>query len=385
MGTELALALGAIAIALLIGALVRTGRATERALRDELRASRGEQAEQARQLREEVARLRDSLDRRADELRDTTARQLETIRVTVDEKLQGTLEQRLGETFRLMSERLEAVHRGLGEMQTLSAGVGELRRVLGNVKTRGTWGEVQLGAILEQVLTPDQYGRNVKTREGSGEVVEFAVRLPGGSDGAPIWLPIDAKFPQEDYLRVVEASERGDGDAALAAQAALARAVFIAATDIAQKYLDPPRTTDFAILFLPTEGLYAEVLRHPGLADRLQHECRVVPAGPTTLAALLSSLRMGFRTLAIEERASEVWRLLGAVKTEFARFGEVIDRVKRQLETARSTLDQTDVRTRQMARRLRDVEQLQPDAAGRLLGLDAPLAGSDFADEPPLP
>ena len=352
-------------------------------MRDELRAARTEQAEQARQLREEVARLRDSMDRRADELRDTTTRQLETIRVTVDEKLQGTLEQRLGETFRLMSERLEAVHRGLGEMQSLSAGVGELRRVLGNVKTRGTWGEVQLGAILEQVLTPDQYGRNVRTREGSSEVVEFAVRLPGGSDGAPIWLPIDAKFPQEDYLRLVEAAERGDGDAALAAQAALARAVTLAATDIAQKYLDPPRTTDFAILFLPTEGLYAEVLRHPGLADRLQHECRVVPAGPTTLAALLSSLRMGFRTLAIEERASEVWRLLGAVKTEFTRFGDVIDRVKRQLETARSTLDQTDVRTRQMARRLRDVEQLQPDAAVRLLGLDAAAPGIDDADEPP--
>lgn len=359
--------------------------ALERALRDELRASRTEQAEQARHFRDELTQLRTGLDQRAEAMRQTTARQLEEIRKTVDEKLQGTLEARLGESFRQVSLQLEAVHRGLGEMQSLSTGVGELRRVLGNVKTRGTWGEVQLGAVLEQLMAPDQYARNVKTREGSNDLVEFAVKLPGSGDGTPVWLPIDAKFPQEDYLRLVEAGERGDVDGVTAAQSALARAVLLAARDVSNKYLDPPRTTDFALLFLPTEGLYAEVLRLPGLADQLQRECRVIPAGPTTLAAILSSLRMGFRTLAIEERAGEVWRLLGAVKGEFARFGDVLDRVKRQLETARTTLDQTDVRTRQMARRLRDVEQLPCESAERLLGLDAPGeddstdSGSDVA------
>lgn len=329
------------------------GASLERALRDELRAARTEQSEQQRHFRDEMAR------------------QLDTIRATVDEKLQATLEQRLGESFKQVSDRLEAVHRGLGEMQSLATGVGELKRMLGNVKTRGTWGEVQLGAILEQVLTPDQYARNVKTREGSNDLVEFAVKLPGQGSGATVWLPLDAKFPQEDYLRLQEASERSDAEAVQLAQAALVRAVLASAKEISSKYLDPPRTTDFAILFLPTEGLYAEVLRIPGLADQLQQECRVVPAGPTTLAALLSSLRMGFRTLAIEERASEVWRLLGAVKTEFGRFGDVLDKVKKQLETARSTLDQTDVRTRAMQRQLRDVHELPADASEELLGLPA--------------
>lgn len=356
--TLLLAALLGVAILLLALLLWRTRRvdasALERALREELRAARVEQSEQHRHFRDEMAR------------------QLDTIRQTVDEKLQSTLEQRLGESFRLVGERLDAVHRGLGEMQSLASGVGELKRVLGNVKARGTWGEVQLGAILEQVLTPDQYARNVKTREGSNDLVEFAVRLPGAGGGAPIWLPIDAKFPQEDYLRLADAAERGDAEALHGAQQGLARAVLVAGRDVGGKYLDPPRTTDFAILFLATEGLYAEVLRIPGLADQLQRECRVVPAGPTTLAALLSSLRMGFRTLAIEERASEVWRLLGAVKGEFVRFGDVLDKVKRQLDTARGTLDQTDVRTRAMARQLRDVEQLPTDTAERLLGLDAP-------------
>lgn len=327
--------------------------ALERALREELRAARTEQADQLRHFREEMSR------------------QLDTIRVTVDEKLQATLEQRLGESFKQVSERLDAVHRGLGEMQSLATGVGELKRVLGNVKTRGTWGEVQLGAILEQVLTPDQYARNVKTREHSNDVVEFAVRLPGQSPLETVWLPLDAKFPQEDYLRLAEAADRGDVEGTRLAQAALERAVLVAGKDICSKYLDPPRTTDFAILFLPTEGLYAEVLRMPGLTDQLQRECRVVPAGPTTLAALLSSLRMGFRTLAIEQRAGEVWRTLGAVKTEFSRFGDVLDKVKRQLETARSTLDQTDVRTRAMQRQLREVESLPADASEQLLGLES--------------
>ncbi len=359
MTTELVLlpALGGGIILLLLIVLWRLrpsdGAPLERALREELRAARTEQAEQQRHFREEMSR------------------QLDVMRATVDDKLQATLEQRLGESFKQVSDRLEAVHRGLGEMQSLAIGVGELKRVLGNVKTRGTWGEVQLGAILEQVLTPDQYARNVKTREGSNDLVEFAVKLPGQGNGTPVWLPLDAKFPQEDYLRLIEAAERGDAEGAQLAQAALARAVMVAGRDIGTKYLDPPRTTDFAILFLPTEGLYAEVLRAPGLTDQLQRECRVVPAGPTTLAALLSSLRMGFRTLAIEERASEVWRLLGAVKTEFGRFGDVLDRVKKQLESARSTLDLTDVRTRAMARQLRDVDQLPTDVSDALLGLDA--------------
>ena len=361
--TGLLAALLGVAIALLLLVLWRLrpadGAGLERALRDELRAARSEQGEQLRHFREEMSR------------------QLDTIRATVDEKLQATLEQRLGESFKQVSDRLEAVHRGLGEMQTLATGVGELKRMLGNVKARGTWGEVQLGSILEQVLTPDQYARNVKTREGSNDLVEFAVKLPGQGAGATVWLPLDAKFPQEDYLRLVESAERGDAEGVQVAQAALARAVLVAGRDISSKYLDPPRTTDFAILFLPTEGLYAEVLRMPGLTDQLQRDCRVVPAGPTTLAALLSSLRMGFRTLAIEERASEVWRLLGAVKTEFSRFGDVLDRVKKQLETARSTLDQTDVRTRAMQRQLRDVEQLPADASEQLLGIAAPPEESD--------
>ncbi|MEO5798693.1 MAG: DNA recombination protein RmuC [Gemmatimonadales bacterium] len=360
MSTETLLlaALIGVAIVLLLVVLGRLrpadGATLERALRDELRAARTEQSEQQRHFRDEMSK------------------QLDTIRATVDEKLQATLEQRLGESFKQVSDRLEAVHRGLGEMQSLATGVGELKRVLGNVKTRGTWGEVQLGAILEQVLTPDQYARNVKTREGSNDLVEFAVKLPGPSGGAPVWLPLDAKFPQEDYLRLVESAEKGDAEATQLAQTALMRAVMVAGKDISSKYLDPPRTTDFAILFLPTEGLYAEVLRMPGLTDQLQRECRVVPAGPTTLAALLSSLRMGFRTLAIEERASEVWRLLGAVKTEFGRFGDVLERVKKQLETARTTLDQTDVRTRAMQKQLRDVEQLPTDATEQMLGLGPP-------------
>ncbi len=384
MGSESVLlaALLGVAIVLLLVLLWRTRTqdhaGLERALRDELRGGRTEQAEQARHFRDELTQLRTGLDQRADAMREATGRHLEEIRKTVDEKLQGTLETRLGESFRQVSEQLEAVHRGLGEMQSLSVGVGELRRVLGNVKTRGTWGEVQLGAVLEQLMAPDQYAKNVKTREGSNDLVEFAIKLPGGGD-APLWLPIDAKFPQEDFVRLVEAGERGDGEGVATAQSALARAVLLAARDIGSKYLDPPRTTDFAILFLPTEGLYAEVLRLPGLADQLQRECRVIPAGPTTLAAILSSLRMGFRTLAIEERAGEVWRLLGAVKSEFTRFGDVLDRVKRQLETARTTLDQTDVRTRQMARRLRDVEQLPAESAERLLGLDASV-GDDATD-----
>jgi DNA recombination protein RmuC len=264
------------------------------------------------------------------------------MRVTVDERLHGTLERRLGESFALVSERLEAVQRGLGEMQALASGVGDLKRVLTNVRTRGVWGEYQLGAILEQILTPDQYCANYRPRPECGETVEFAVRLPGREpEGDPVHLPIDAKFPQEDYQRLLDAAERADSEALSSATAALVRAVRSSAREIGEKYLVPPATTDFAIMFLPTEGLYAEVLRQPGLVQELQAECRVVVAGPTTLAAILSSLRMGFRTIAIERRSSEVWRVLGAVKSEFGKFGEVLERVRRQLATASNTIATT--------------------------------------------
>ena len=252
------------------------------------------------------------------------------MRKTVDEKLHDTLEKRLGDSFKFVSERLEAVHKGLGEMQSLASGVGDLKRVLTNVKALGTWAEVQLGAILEQVLTPDQYGKNVRVKEESTESVEFAVRLPGPNDdpSACVWLPIDSKFPQEDYLRLQEAAESGDTEAVQRATAALIRTVRVAARDIHDKYVNPPSTTDFAIMFLATEGLYAEVLRQPGFVEELQHQYRISIAGPTTLMATLSSLRLGFQTLAIEQRASEVWKVLGAVKTEFGKFGDVLDKVK---------------------------------------------------------
>jgi DNA recombination protein RmuC len=302
------------------------------------------------------------------------------MRVTVDERLHGTLERRLGESFALVSERLEAVQRGLGEMQALASGVGDLKRVLTNVKTRGVWGEYQLGAILEQILTPDQYCANHRPNAERGEVVEFAIRLPGREpDGEPVYLPIDAKFPQEDYQRLLDAADRADAEALAMATAALVRAVRSSAREIGEKYLVPPATTDFAIMFLPTEGLYAEVLRQPGLVQELQAECRVVVAGPTTLAAILSSLRMGFRTIAIERRSSEVWRVLGAVKSEFGKFGEVLERVRRQLATASNTIEDTGRRTRAMEQRLRHVEELAPDLAVTVLGLEEPSPEPDAA------
>lgn len=270
-----------------------------------------------------------------------------------------------------MSDRLEAVHKGLGEMQNLATGVGDLKRVLTNVKARGTWGEVQIGAILEQILTPDQYEKNVGVKVDSSERVEYAVRLPGPKDDPEtcIWLPIDSKFPQEDYLRLQEAAEKADPDAVQTATDALARTVRAAAKDIHDKYVNPPSTTDFGIMFLATEGLYAEVLRQPALIEDLQQRYRVVVAGPTTLAAILSSLRMGFQTLAIEQRAGEVWRVLGAIKTEFGKFGDVLDKVKRQLYTASRTIEETGVRSRAIERRLRSVEQLPGAEASEILAL----------------
>jgi DNA recombination protein RmuC len=320
-----------------------------------------------------LERVRSTLDQRVREMQGENEKKLEEMRRTVDEKLHGTLERRLGESFKLVSERLEAVQRGLGEMQELATGVGDLKRVLSNVKARGTWAEVQLGTILEQFLAPGQYERNVRTREGSSEVVEYAVRLPGrpGHPESAVWLPIDSKFPQEDYLRLQEAAESGDGEGLRKASEALARTLRTEAQKIQEKYLDPPRTTDFAIMFLATEGLYAEALRHPDLASELQRRFRVMVAGPTTLAAILSSLHMGFQTLAIEERSWEVWEVLGAVKNEFGKFGEVLGRVRKQLETASRTIQQAEVRTRVMAGKLRDVEELPEGRAEALLSLPA--------------
>ncbi len=324
-----------------------------------------------------LKQLQESVDGRLQELRSSNERKLDQMREVVDEKLQSTLERRLGESFKLVGDRLEAVQQGLGEMRSLASGVGDLKKVLTNVKTRGTWGEVQLGALLEQILTPEQFDRNVKPRPDSRDIVEFAIRLPGPSDEPEqcVWLPIDSKFPQEDYLRLVEASENGDASAVQQAQGALVRAIQDSAKLVSSKYLNPPTTTDFAILFLPTEGLYAEVLRHPGLVERLQREHRIVVAGPTTLAAVLNSLRVGFRTLAIEQRSSEVWKVLGAVKHEFGKFGDVLQKVKRQLDTAGRTLEETGVRTRAMEKKLRTVEELPPDAATAVL---------DLTHEPPV-
>jgi DNA recombination protein RmuC len=319
-----------------------------------------------------MEKMRETLQSRLQAIQEDNARQLEQMRATVDEKLHDTLEKRLGESFKLVSERLELVQKGLGEMQTLANGVGDLKRVLTNVKTRGTFGEVQLGALLEQVLAPGQYAANVETRKGSGQRVEFALRLPGrdGTEGSIVHLPLDAKFPQEDYLRLVEAQERADLAAAEEAGKLLERAIRLAATDIRDKYLDPPQTTDFGIMFLPTEGLYAEVLRRPNLADALQRDLKVLVAGPTTLAALLNSLQMGFRTLAIEKRSAEVWNLLGAVRTEFGKFGEMLDKTSKKLQEAGNHIEAAATRTRQMERKLKNVQALPSSEAQGLLGLD---------------
>lgn len=327
-----------------------------------------------------LERLRATVDDRLGQMHRDNAEKLERMRQTVDERLHGTLEQRLGESFKQVSERLEQVHKGLGEMHSLATGVGDLKKVLTNVKTRGGWGEVQLEALLEQVLAPEQFDRNVRTREGSLEAVEFAIRLPGKENGAGecLWLPIDAKFPVEDYQRLVDAALEGDREALDLAARALERRVQACAKEICAKYVNPPRTTDFAVLFLPTEGLYAEVARRPGLLERLQREHRIVVAGPSTFVALLNSLQMGFRTLAIQERSSEVWKLLGAVKTEFGKFGDVLDGVKRKLDQASSTMDDAARRSRAIQRKLRNVEELPAPDARLLLG---DVAGPEELDE----
>lgn len=314
-------------------------------------------------------KLRETVEARLQAIQEDNARKLEQMRATVDEKLHETLEKRLGESFRLVSERLELVQKGLGEMQSLANGVGDLKKVLANVKTRGTFGEIQLGSLLEQILSPEQYAGNVETHAGSGQRVEFALKLPGrdGSSEGMVWLPLDAKFPQEDYLRLVEAQEAGDALAAADASKQLDRAVREMAKNIRDKYLDPPHTTDFGVMFLPTEGLYAEVLRRPGLFEALQRDYKVVITGPTTLAALLNSLQLGFRTLAIEKRSSEVWNLLGAVRTEFSKFGAVLEKTRKKIQEAGNHIDQAATRTRVIERKLRDVQGLPQGAAANLL------------------
>ena len=425
---QLAVLLGTVAaVVLLIVILVRSrggsSASAERVLREELRAGRGESQEAAQQLREELGRglkdgsdsltkslaetskvqnaqlegfakkleelsesnrraidrVRENLDKRVKELREGNEKKLEEMRKTVDEKLQDTLEKRLGESFKLVSERLENVQKGLGEMQNLASGVGDLKRVLTNVKARGTWAEYQLGDILDQTLTPEQYASNVQTREGTTERVEFAVKFPGPEDdsGSSIWLPIDSKFPTEDYQRLQAAADKADAEAVEKSLNAFLRTVRHSAREIQTKYINPPSTTDFAVMFLATEGMYAEVLRQPGMLEEIQQNHRILIAGPTTLTALLTSLRMGFRTLAIEKQASEVWQVLAAVKTEFGKFGGVLDKVKRQLDTASRSIEETGTRTRVMARKLRSVESLPDDKATELLGLDEPDAAED--------
>ncbi|MBA3592947.1 MAG: DNA recombination protein RmuC [Pseudomonadota bacterium] len=323
--------------------------------------------------------VRETLEQQLAQLQQTNAAKLDEMRKTVDEKLQTTLETRLGESFKQVADRLEQVHKGLGEMQSLAVGVGNLQRVLTNVKTRGVFGEVQLEALLEQVLTTDQYAKQVETKPRSGQRVDFAIRFPGrGDDGSPVWLPIDAKFPRDDYERLLDAHERVDPAAVELAGKALEARIRSEAKSIAENYLAAPHTTDFAILFLPVESLYAEVLRRPGLMDAIQRQHRVTLAGPTTLLAMLNSLHMGFRTLALEQQASEVWKVLGAVKTEFERYGEWVARIKEQVAKASDTLDKADTRAKQMRLALRKVEAL-PDAESQTLL--PPVADADGLDD----
>jgi DNA recombination protein RmuC len=361
--------------------LIQTQERVERSLRDEIARLRGEIASGLRGTSNAVVQqmatitqgndqrfdnLRITVEQRLEAIRTDNAQQLERMRTTVDEKLQGTLEQRLGESFRLVSERLEQVSKGLGEMQSLASGVGDLKRVLTNVKTRGTWGEVQLGALLDQALAPDQFASNVALKDGR-EIVEYAVKLPG--EGEPVWLPIDAKFPLDDYQRLQDAQERADLVAADLAGRQLEARIRVCARDIASKYVNPPVTTDFAILFLPTEGLFAEVLRRPGLSELIQREQRVILAGPTTLWSILSSLQMGFRTLAIQKRSSEVWSLLAAVKTEWSSYGAVLEKIQKKLQEAANTVDSAQTRSRAIGRKLKDVQMLPVAEAQEALGM----------------
>jgi DNA recombination protein RmuC len=342
--------------------LERAQERSERMLREEMARSREEGANAAKAQREELTKslesVRSVVDLRLTQLQEDNSKQIDRMRATVDEKLQGTLEKRLGESFKLVSDRLEQVHQGLGAMQQLASDVGGLQRVLTNVKTRGGWSEWQLGVLLEEMLTPEQFAKNMKTRDDTDERVEFAIKLPGDADGAPVWLPVDAKFPMEHYERLTAAQESGDSAAVEAAMKTLETQLKRCAKDICEKYINPPKTTDFALLFLPSEGLYAEAIRRVGLVQNVQRDCRVTFVGPTTLAALLNSLQMGFRTLAIQRRSSEVWNLLATVKTEFGKFGEALSAVKEKIDQASRKMEDVDVRSRVITKKLRDVEEL---------------------------
>jgi len=384
-------------LAQLIERTDRGGESLRNQLIDDARKARAESQASLKQFSEQLqaalaalttdnekrlTEVRGTLDAQLKALQTDNATQLDKMREVVDEKLQKTLETRLGQSFGVIAKQLEAVQRGLGEMQTLAVGVGDLKRVLSNVKTRGTFGEVQLGALLEQMLTADQYASNVAVVPHSAERVEYAIRLPGQGGDAPVWLPIDCKFPIEDYQRLLDAQERADSEGASTAAQALERRVREEAKTIHSKYVAPPHTTDFAILFLPAEGLYAEVIRRPGLFETLQRDHRVTVAGPTTLTAILNALQMGFRTLAIEQRSSEVWRLLGEVKSEFGKFGGILEKAEKQLNTVSKSIGEAGRKTRTISRALRDVESL-PAAEVQSLLHDAAL--QDFDDEAPTP
>jgi len=353
---------GDVALAGKLELLERAQERSERMLREEMARSREEGANAAKTQREELTKslegVRSIVDLRLKDLQEDNSKQIDKMRATVDEKLQGTLEKRLGESFKLVSDRLEQVHQGLGAMQQLASDVGGLQRVLTNVKTRGGWSEWQLGVLLEEMLTPEQFAKNMKTRDDTDERVEFAIKLPGDENGAPVWLPIDAKFPMEHYERLTAAQESGDSTAVEAAMKVLETQLKRCAKDICEKYINPPKTTDFALLFLPSEGLYAEAIRRVGLVQNVQRDCRVTFVGPTTLAALLNSLQMGFRTLAIQRRSSEVWNLLATVKTEFGKFGDALSAVKEKIDQASRKMEDVDVRSRVITKKLRDVEEL---------------------------
>jgi DNA recombination protein RmuC len=361
-----------------LGNLAKDQERLEKVLKDEMGRNREETSASERAAREEIQRqlltltqlneqklelVRQTLEKQLRNLQEDNGQKLDQMRLVVDEKLQATLEKRLSDSFRQVSERLEQVHQGLGEMQSLAANVGALQRTLTNVKTRGTWGEVQLESLLQHILTVEQYEKNVATKQGSKDRVEFAVKLPGreGGLGQPVWLPIDAKFPQEDYQRLTDAFEKGDVTGMEEASKNLVQRVKAEAKSIKEKYLDPPNTTDFAILFLPTEGLYAEVLRQPGLLDQMQRENRIVLTGPTTLAAILNSLQIGFRTLTIEKRSSEVWNLLGVVKKEFGQFAVILEKTQKKLQEASNTMDDAAKKTRNIEQKLKKVEGLPSD------------------------
>jgi len=342
--------------------VVRRLEMIDRGLRDEFSRNREEAGASAKNQREELTKslesVRSIVDSRLKQLQEDNSSQIDKMRATVDEKLQGTLEKRLGESFKLVSDRLEQVHQGLGAMQQLASDVGGLQRVLTNVKTRGGWSEWQLGVLLEEMLTPEQFAKNMKTREDTDERVEFAIKLPGDENGEPVWLPIDAKFPMEHYQRLTAAQESGDSTAVEATMKILETQLKRCAKDICEKYINPPKTTDFALLFLPSEGLYAEAIRRVGLVQNVQRDCRVTFVGPTTLAALLNSLQMGFRTLAIQKRSSEVWNLLASVKTEFGKFCDALSAVKEKIDQASRKMEDVDVRSRVITKKLRDVEEL---------------------------